>query len=101
MTNPKENRGGKYCKETGKRFLFAFMTDMRKKRIKRILENLKLNTRITSKDLRSKSGYGKTNQTFNSDMIEVRKYFKAIGMDLMCLKYHGNSLVYALVDPLA
>lgn len=87
------------CINTGRIFLFAFMTDKRIKRIKRILDNLKLNTRITSKDLREKAGYGKRSQTFSSDMIEVRKYFKAIGMDLMCLKYHGNAITYALVDP--
>jgi len=90
------------CEKTARTFLFYSMTDKRISRIKKIIDNLKINTRISAKNLRISTGYGeKSSPTFTNDMIEIRRYYKAIGMDLAQLHYSGSghTWVYVLTDP--
>jgi hypothetical protein len=89
------------CIKTAQTFLYHSMTKERIKRIKRIIDNLKINTRISAKNLRESAGYGKKSQLFTKDMTEIRRYYKAIGLDLAQLHYvgMGNTFVYVLTDP--
>ena len=88
----------KCCQDTASKFLFYSMTDKRAERIKLILDNLKPSVRISAHDLRAKAGYGKGSSLFNHDMIEVKRYFASIGIDLIHWKYHRGNWVYVIVD---